>query len=100
MKPSRASNAAQEPVHFRCSYFTSANRRLVAKAEKGEGGEGGQQQQQPLLRGLFGTLYTLAKEKINDSRNFALATIIIDFILVVLLFIVPEYPWALEEDSV
>jgi hypothetical protein len=73
-------------------------RRLVEKAEKGEGVEGGQNQQ-PLLLGLFGTLYTLAKEKINDSRNFALATILIDFVMVVLLFIVPEYPWALENDS-
>ena len=72
-------------------------RRIVAKAEKGEGVEAGQQQ--PLLRGLFGTLYTLAKEKINDNRNFAIATIVIDFVLVVLLFVVPEYPWALEEDS-
>jgi hypothetical protein len=79
--------------------LAASPRRLVAKAEKGEGVEGGQQQQQPLLRGLFGTLYTLAKEKINDNRNFALATIAIDFVMVVLLFIVPEYPWALEEDS-
>lgn len=70
--------------------------RLVAKAEKAEGGEAGQHQQ-PLLRGLFGTLYTLAKEKINDNRNFAIATILIDWILVLMLFIVPEYPWALEE---
>jgi hypothetical protein len=77
---------------------TRTERRLVAKAEKGEGVEGGPQQP-PLLRGLFGTLYTLAKEKINDNLNFALATIGIDFVMVVLLFIVPEYPWALEDDS-
>jgi hypothetical protein len=51
-------------------------------------------QNQTLLTALFGALYTLAKEKISDSARIAMLTIGIDFILIVLLFLMPEFPWA------
>lgn len=48
---------------------------------------------------LFGVLYTLAKEKINDSASVALFSILIDFVLIVLLFITPHYQWAMNGDE-
>lgn len=73
--------------------------RFVSQAEKGEEVDG-KGKQQPMLLALFGTLYTLAKEKYNENVTIALATVFIDFILVTLLFIRPEYPWAIAEDSI
>jgi len=66
--------------------------------EKGKA-EGLDVQEQPLMTALFGVLYTLAKEKINDSARIAILNILIDFILIVLLFITPHYPWAASADS-
>jgi hypothetical protein len=51
-------------------------------------------QQQQLKKALFGALYTLAKEKINDTARMAYLTIMVDFMLICCLFLMPEYPWA------
>lgn len=65
--------------------------RMVKDAQKEQALES---QNQTLLTALFGALYTLAKEKISDSARIAMLTIGIDFILIVLLFLMPEFPWA------
>lgn len=51
-------------------------------------------QGQSLLTALFGALYTLAKEKINDTASIAMLAIWIDFLLIFTLLLMPEYPWA------
>jgi len=51
------------------------------------------------MKALFGALYTLAKEKMNDSARMAYLTIGVDFILICLLFLMPEYPWAADEHN-
>jgi hypothetical protein len=55
------------------------------------------QQKEQLMKALFGALYTLAKEKINDSAKMAYLTIFVDFFLICFLFLMPEYPWAADE---
>ncbi len=42
------------------------------------------------------TLFTLAKEKLNDSARMAVATVIVDFLLILAIFINLEYPWAVD----
>jgi hypothetical protein len=65
--------------------------------EHGKGGAEEIQQEEQLQKALFGALYTLAKEKINDSARMAYLTIFVDFILIFCLFLMPEYPWAADE---
>jgi hypothetical protein len=48
------------------------------------------------LKALFGALYTLAKEKINDTARIAYVAIAVDFLLIFFLMLLPEYPWALD----
>ena len=57
------------------------------------------QQQEQLKKALFGALYTLAKEKINDTARIAYFSIFVDFILICCLFLMPEYPWAIDVNS-
>lgn len=71
--------------------FPPARCRLLTQVQKWEVAEG-KGKQQPTLLALFGTLYTLAKEKYSENVTIALATVLIDFVLVTLLFIRPEYP--------
>jgi len=54
-----------------------------------------QQRQGPLTTAVFGVLYTLAKEKISDSKAVALASVVVDFLLIGGILLLPEYPWAL-----
>jgi hypothetical protein len=58
-----------------------------------------QQQQQPrqgaFTTAVFGVLYTLAKEKIADSKAVALLSVLVDFFLIGGILLLPEYPWAL-----
>lgn len=65
----------------------------------GHGGVEDVQQQQQLKKALFGALYTLAKEKINDSARMAYLAIGVDFILILGLFMMPEFPWSIDEHS-
>ena len=51
-----------------------------------------------LIVGLFGTLYTLAKEKFSDSAKVAVTTVIIDFILILVIFLNLGYPWVVNPD--
>lgn len=53
----------------------------------------------PLKTALFGSLFTLAKEKVSNSARVAIASILIDFVLIVLLFITPHYPWAVDGNT-
>ncbi len=65
-------------------------------ANKGESGEALESQSPPWKMALFGVLYTLAKEKISDSASIAIASILIDFYLILCLFLTPHYPWAVD----
>jgi hypothetical protein len=49
----------------------------------------------PLTTAVFGVLYTLAKEKISESRAVALLSLLVDFLLIGGILLLPEYPWAL-----
>lgn len=49
--------------------------------------------------GLFGVLYTLAKEKVSDSAKVAMLTIFVDFFLIMAVMLTTEYPWATNTDS-
>ena len=69
---------------------------MVKDAEKDQVLDAGGQ---PLLTALFGALFTLAKEKINDSAKVAIFSILVDFLLITLLFLMPEYPWAADPGS-
>jgi hypothetical protein len=48
-----------------------------------------------LTTAVFGVLYTLAKEKISESRAVALLSVVVDFLLIGGILLLPEYPWAL-----
>lgn len=66
--------------------------RLVTEADKEQQGLDTGKQQRPLTA-LFGALYTLAKEKINDTPTVAMLALIIDFLMIFTLILMPEYPW-------
>jgi hypothetical protein len=70
--------------------------RLVSEAEKENAIDG---QGSGLLTALFGALYTLAKEKINDSANVAMLAIWVDFLMIFTLMLMPEYPWEVDSKS-
>lgn len=63
-------------------------------AEKDQGLDN---QGQNLLTALFGALYTLAKEKINDTASIAMLAIWVDFLLIFTLILMPEYPWKVDK---
>ena len=48
---------------------------------------------------LYGVLYTLAKEKFSDSWKFAVGTVVVEFFLIVAIFINLEYPWDTDPHS-
>jgi hypothetical protein len=48
---------------------------------------------------LFGALYTLAKEKINDTASIAMLAIWVDFLFIFTLLLMPEYPWVVDVKS-
>ena len=43
-------------------------------------------------------LYTLAKEKFSESWKIAIANVVIDFLLIVVVFLNLEYPWVVNKD--
>jgi hypothetical protein len=51
------------------------------------------------MKALFGALYTLAKEKVTDSPQVAMVNVIVDFILILVIFLHLEYPWAVDPDN-
>lgn len=67
----------------------------AAKPEKlkDNSGQGG------LTKALFGALYTLAKEKFSESAQVALLNIVVDFLLILVIFLHLEYPWAVDPTS-
>ena len=66
----------------------------TAAKKSGGGGD-----QEGFAKALFGALYTLAKEKFSDSAKVALLNVIVDFVLIVVIFLHLEYPWAVNPDS-
>lgn len=68
---------------------------MVNEAEKEQGIDNNGHS---LLTALFGALYTLAKEKINDSANVAMLAIWVDFLMIFTLLLMPEYPWLVQPD--
>jgi hypothetical protein len=65
-------------------------------ASKGKGGGG---DQEGITKALFGALYTLAKEKFSDSAKVALLNVFVDFVLILVIFLHLEFPWAVNPDS-
>ncbi|GAX73194.1 hypothetical protein CEUSTIGMA_g647.t1 [Chlamydomonas eustigma] len=51
------------------------------------------------IKALFGALYTLAKEKFSDSAKVAILNVVVDFALIVVIFLHLEYPWAVNPTS-
>eukprot|EP00898_Chlorokybus_atmophyticus_P005871 jgi/Chlat1/6285/Chrsp44S05780 len=49
---------------------------------------------------VFGVLYTLSKEKYAQSRKFAIAAIILDFVQMVVFMIGAPFPWHFNTDNV
>lgn len=49
--------------------------------------------------GLFGVLYTLAKEKFDSSKRWAIARLVLDFIQCFVLVVRPSLPWSIDESS-
>lgn len=91
--PACTTTDPDRPPPTRCALCRSVkDAEKTAEGVAAEGGCG-------LKSALFGVLYTLAKEKISDSAAVALANIIIDFVLIVLLFITPHYQWAFRGDE-
>jgi hypothetical protein len=43
-------------------------------------------------------LFTLSKEK-NDSKKMAMAAILVDFFLLFVLLVTPDYPWIIDRDG-
>ena len=74
---------------------TNVSSRIVKDAEREQGLDN---QGQSLLTALFGALYTLAKEKINDTASIAMLAIWVDFLLIFTLLLMPEYPWKVNSD--
>eukprot|EP00879_Flechtneria_rotunda_P020397 GHRR01021459.1.p1 GENE.GHRR01021459.1~~GHRR01021459.1.p1 ORF type:complete len:889 (+),score=208.65 GHRR01021459.1:224-2890(+) len=73
-----------------------ATPKIVKDAEKEHGPESGGGQN--LLVALFGALYTLAKEKINDTAGVAMFAIWVDFLMIFTLLLMYEYPWKVNPD--
>lgn len=48
--------------------------------------------------GIFGVLYTLAKEKYDKSRKWAVARVVLEFIQCLLLVVKPSAGWAIDKD--
>lgn len=89
--------SAQQHGESKPMYFTF--RRLLDNAggdTKGEGLQGNQPS--GFMVGLYGVLYTLAKEKFSDSAKIAIANVVIDFTLIVVIFLNQEYPWVVNRD--
>jgi hypothetical protein len=76
------------------SATAARSRRGAAGKDHDKGAAEDLQKQGQLIKALFGALYTLAKEKMNDSARMAYLTIGVDFLLICCLFLMPEYPWA------
>jgi hypothetical protein len=74
------------------------SRRVFKEADHEGQAEGHEQQDKALTGALFGVLFTLSKEK-NDSKKMAMATILIDFFLLFVLLITPDYPWAIHREA-
>lgn len=51
------------------------------------------------MKALFGALYTLAKEKVTDSPQVAMVNVIVDFVLILVIFLHLEYPWAVDASN-
>lgn len=95
---------------MRQAQHTLCNTRSTNIKQSRRGGPGGEKdghagaveevtQTQQLKKALFGALYTLAKEKINDSARMAYLAIGVDFILILGLFMMPEFPWSIDAHS-
>lgn len=66
------------------------------------GGSGGNQdildQNQSIEAGVFGVLYTLAKEKYDTSKKYAVIKLVLDFVQVFLLIVGKNFGWKIDED--
>jgi hypothetical protein len=57
------------------------------------------EQNQSMQAGLFGVLYTLAKEKFDSSKRWAIARLVLDFIQCFVLVVRPSLPWSIDESN-
>ncbi|KAG2450719.1 hypothetical protein HYH02_004557 [Chlamydomonas schloesseri] len=77
-----------------------------ARSMAGGGGGGGDvgandllEQNQTVQAAVFGVLYTLAKEKLDTSKRFAFAKLILDFLQCFILIVNPSYGWAIDTNA-
>ncbi|KAG2449445.1 hypothetical protein HYH02_005592 [Chlamydomonas schloesseri] len=61
----------------------------------GQGGDGADEVEKgrPLETGLFGVLYTLSKERVDDSRAIATAKMLLDFLQQLVMLLGTQYGW-------
>jgi hypothetical protein len=57
------------------------------------------EQNQSMQAGLYGVLYTLAKEKYDSSRRWAFVRLVLDFIQCFVLVVRPSLPWKIDEST-
>lgn len=51
-----------------------------------------------MLKGVFGVLFTLSKEKVDSSLRFVIIKIVLDFIQIGFLIASPSYGWTINQD--
>ncbi|GFR48517.1 hypothetical protein Agub_g10412 [Astrephomene gubernaculifera] len=57
------------------------------------------EQNQTVQAAVFGVLYTLAKEKLDTSKRFAFARLVLDFLQCFILIVNPAYGWSIDEKA-
>ncbi|GLC33063.1 hypothetical protein PLESTB_000374500 [Pleodorina starrii] len=76
---------------------------VASDARSMAGGGGGDvgandllEQNQTVQAAVFGVLYTLAKEKLDRSKRFAVARLVLDFLQCFILIVNPAYGWSID----
>jgi hypothetical protein len=93
-----SASSDDQPAASNRACIASLRCRVFKEADHEGQAEGHEQQDKALTGALFGVLFTLSKEK-NDSKKMAIATILIDFFLLFVLLITPDYPWAIHREA-
>ncbi|KAG2493479.1 hypothetical protein HYH03_008295 [Edaphochlamys debaryana] len=57
------------------------------------------EQNQTIQAAVFGVLYTLAKEKLDTSKRFAFARLVLDFLQCFILIVNPTYGWEIDTSA-
>ncbi|GLI64845.1 hypothetical protein VaNZ11_008226 [Volvox africanus] len=71
-------------------------RSMAGGAGAGDVGNDLLEQNQTVQAAVFGVLYTLAKEKLDTSKRFAVARLVLDFLQCFILIVNPAYGWSID----